>query len=71
MAKYEFTPTEREWSFGEDEIIVSKTDKIGRIDYANDVFLRIANLTEPEVVGQPHSLVRHPDMPTRNREGEP
>lgn len=49
--------------FGENEIIVSKTDTKGKITYANDVFLRVAGYTEAEVIGQPHNLIRHPDMP--------
>ncbi len=49
--------------FEEDELIVSKTDLKGRITYANDVFLKIAGYTEKDVLGQPHSLIRHPDMP--------
>lgn len=49
--------------FDEDEIIVSKTDLKGHITYCNDVFLRIAGYTEQECLGQPHSLIRHPDMP--------
>lgn len=56
-------PSGRERTFGEEEIIVSKTDTNGRITYANDVFLRIAGYTETEVIGQPHSMIRHPDMP--------
>lgn len=48
---------------GQEEIIVSKTDTKGRITYANDVFLRIAGYDEAEVLGMPHSLIRHPDMP--------
>ena len=59
----ETSPTGRERTFDRDEIIVSKTDTTGRITYANDVFLHIAGYTENEVVGQPHSLIRHPDMP--------
>tara|TARA_R110000796_G_scaffold27597_2_gene75979 strand:+ start:349 stop:873 length:525 start_codon:yes stop_codon:yes gene_type:complete len=55
--------TGKEVPFGEDEIIVSKTDLKGRITYANDVFLRIAGYTEAEVLDQPHSIIRHPDMP--------
>lgn len=31
--------------------------------YANDVFCRIAEMTTKEVIGQPHSIIRHPDMP--------
>ena len=49
--------------FDDDEIIVSKTDLKGRITYCNDVFLRLAGYTEKEMLGQPHSIIRHPDMP--------
>lgn len=52
-----------ERTFREDQIIVSKTDTKGRITYANDMFLQIADYTESEVIGQPHSLIRHPFMP--------
>jgi len=57
------TPTGRERTFGENELIVSKTDLKGRITYANDVFLRVAGLSEDAALGAPHSLIRHPDMP--------
>ncbi|WP_305782992.1 PAS domain-containing protein [Symbioplanes lichenis] len=56
-------PTGVERTFGEDELIVTKTDPRGVITYANEVFLRISALTEDEAIGQPHSLIRHPDMP--------
>ena len=56
-------PTGVERTFGEEEIIVSKTDPKGRITYANDVFLRVAGYRAGEVLGQPHSMIRHPDMP--------
>ncbi|WP_336083463.1 PAS domain-containing protein [Thalassospira sp. CH_XMU1448-2] len=49
--------------FDVDEIIVSKTDLKGRITYANDVFLRVAGYHERDILGQPHSIIRHPDMP--------
>lgn len=49
--------------FRDDEIIVSKTDAKGRITYCNDVFMQIAGYTEKELLGQPHSIVRHPSMP--------
>ncbi|MBC8240530.1 MAG: PAS domain-containing protein [Alphaproteobacteria bacterium] len=55
--------TGEERFFDDDELIVSKTDLKGHITYANDVFLRIADYTEREVLGQPHSMIRHPDMP--------
>lgn len=50
-------------TFGDDELIVSKTDARGVITYANDVFLRISGYPEDEVIGAPHNLVRHPDSP--------
>ncbi len=57
------SPTGKERFFGENELIVSKTDLKGRITYANEVFLRIADYTEAEVLGQPHSMIRNPEMP--------
>lgn len=57
------TPTDREVFFPGNEIIVSKTDKKGRITYANQTFCNIAGYSEAELLGQPHSIVRHPDMP--------
>ena len=49
--------------FDEDEIIVSKTDTNGLITYANDVFIRVSGWTEAELIGAPHSIIRHPGMP--------
>jgi PAS domain S-box-containing protein len=57
------TPTGHERFFPEDEIIVSKTDLKGHITYANETFLNIAGYSEEELLGQPHSIIRHPDMP--------
>ena len=44
-------------------LIVSKTDLKGRITYINKDFLDISGFTEAELMGQPHNIVRHPDMP--------
>lgn len=63
MARIQIQPTGVERHFGEEEIIVSKTDAKGRISYANDVFQRVAQFPEAELIGAPHSIVRHPDMP--------
>jgi PAS domain S-box-containing protein len=63
MANADIHLTGVERSFGSDEIIVSKTDVKGRIIYANEVFLRMAGYTEREILNQPHSIIRHPDMP--------
>ena len=56
-------PTGEERTFGADELIVSKTDPRGVITYANDVFLRVSAYPAAEVIGRPHNLIRHPDMP--------
>jgi PAS domain S-box-containing protein len=56
-------PTGVERHLQEEELIVTKTDLQGRLTYANDVFLRFSHLTEEEAIGQPHNLIRHPDMP--------
>jgi PAS domain S-box-containing protein len=56
-------PTGRETLFGTEEILVTKTDLTGHITYANDVFARVAGYREDDIVGQPHSFIRHPEMP--------
>ena len=63
MSSVQIKPTGQERRFGTDEIIVSKTDATGRITYVNDVFCRVGLYAESELVGQPHSIIRHPDMP--------
>lgn len=57
------TPTGTERLLGEDELIVSKTDVKGIITYANDDFCRMAAMDEADLVGKPHNIIRHPDMP--------
>jgi len=57
------TPTGEERLLGADEMIVSKTDLKGIITYANQPFCRLAAMPEEELVGQPHNIIRHPDMP--------
>jgi len=57
------TPTDKEVFFDEHDIIVSKTDLKGRMTYVNETFCHIADYTEAELIGQPHSMIRHPDMP--------
>lgn len=43
--------------------IVSTTDLKGRITAVNPVFVQISGFSEAELIGEPHNLVRHPDMP--------
>ena len=55
--------TNVERTFQWDDVIVSKTDLTGKITYANDVFIGISGYTEAELLGAPHSILRHPAMP--------
>ncbi len=53
----------REYVMTDEDMIISKTDTRGKITYANRDFMRICGYSEPQLLGQPHSLIRHPDMP--------
>ena len=55
--------TREEYILKETDSIVSKTDLKGIITYVNDDFLRISGFDEDELIGAPHNIVRHPDMP--------
>ncbi len=63
MARPRVAVTGVERFFSEQELIVSKTDTKGRITYSNRVFRGLASYSEEELIGQPHNLIRHPDMP--------
>lgn len=43
--------------------IVSTTDLMGRITYANPYFVEVSGYTKEELIGAPHNILRHPDMP--------
>jgi len=47
----------------ENDFIVSKTDTKGRLTYVNKIFMDMAEYTEEELLGKPHNIIRHPDMP--------
>ncbi len=49
--------------FDRDDLIVSKTNLKGHITYANHTFLDIAGYDESEVIGKPHNIIRHKNMP--------
>jgi len=57
------TPNHNEKQLRSDEFIVSKTDKTGKIIYGNKIFIAISGYDERELLGKPHSILRHPDMP--------
>lgn len=55
--------TEVEVPFPEGRLIVSRTDLAGIITHANDAFVEMSGYTREELLGAPHHILRHPDMP--------
>ena len=54
---------DEEIKFSKKKFIVSKTDLKGKIIFTNKNFSEISGYTEAELVGEPHNVLRHPDMP--------
>ena len=57
------TPVNEEIPLDSKRYIVSETDEKGKITFCNDYFMEVSGYTKEELIGQPHSIVRHPDMP--------
>ncbi|WP_296496937.1 PAS domain-containing protein [Rhodoferax sp.] len=55
--------TEVEVPFPEGRLIVSRTDLAGLITHANDAFVEMSGYPREELIGAPHHILRHPDMP--------
>ncbi|BAI73765.1 methyl-accepting chemotaxis protein (plasmid) [Azospirillum sp. B510] len=55
--------TDREVHLTEGVPLVSRTDTGGRITFVNRAFIEISGFDEHELIGAPHNIVRHPDMP--------
>ncbi len=55
--------SQQEYDFPAAATLMSTTDINSHINYANAAFIAVSGFSEPEVLGQPHNLVRHPDMP--------
>ena len=53
----------QEYTLESDDYLISKTDAQGNITFANPAFIRVSGFTKEELLGSPHNLVRHPDMP--------
>ena len=57
------TPIDREVQWDKTKVLISETDAVGTITKVNDVFCEVSHYTAEELIGQPHNLIRHPDMP--------
>lgn len=55
--------TDVETSFPDGRLITSRTDLNGIITHANDAFVIMSGWERNEIIGQPHHILRHPDMP--------
>ncbi len=55
--------TDREYLFPPGQNLVSTTDLQGRILYCNPAFIEVSGFERDELLGQPHNMIRHPDMP--------
>ena len=56
--------TRREYEFPADATLMSTTDTQSYITYANAAFIAVSGFDRDEILGQPHNMVRHPDMPS-------
>ena len=57
------TPKNEEIELDANRYIVSETDAKGRITFCNDYFMEVAGYNQDELIGKPHNIIRHPDMP--------
>ncbi|MFY9459372.1 MAG: methyl-accepting chemotaxis protein [Aquabacterium commune] len=55
--------TDHEFAFPKGETLVSTTDLKGRITYCNPSFILVSGYQREDLLGQPHNMIRHPDMP--------
>ncbi len=55
---------DREVPFPEGKLIVSRTDPAGIITHMNQAFVEMSGFSEDELIGTPHHILRHPDMPS-------
>ena len=60
---YKPTPSDRETEWDRSKVLLSKTDAKGTIMYANEAFIDVCGYDDFELMGKPHSFIRHPDMP--------
>lgn len=55
--------TQKEYPLADETVIISHTDAKGRITHMNEEFIHYSGFDSAELMGKPHNIVRHPDMP--------
>ncbi|MCE7520849.1 methyl-accepting chemotaxis protein [Halomonas titanicae] len=55
--------TQREYVLSEEAVLISRSDLKGNVTYANPTFVEVSGYSREELIGSPHNLLRHPDMP--------
>ncbi len=55
--------TQREYVLDEETVLISRSDLKGNVTYANAAFVEVSGYSRDELLGAPHNLIRHPDMP--------
>ena len=55
--------TQKEYPFEGNDRLISSTDAKGTIKHCNDAFVKMSGYEREELIGQPHNIIRHPDMP--------
>ncbi|PRY66398.1 methyl-accepting chemotaxis sensory transducer with Pas/Pac sensor [Vreelandella songnenensis] len=55
--------TQREYVLSDEAVLISRSDLKGRVTFANSTFVDVSGYTREELIGAPHNLLRHPDMP--------
>lgn len=58
-----FSRVQDEIRLGVDDILISSTDLRGNITFGNDKFYEVAQFEQGALIGEPHNIIRHPDMP--------
>ncbi|MFQ3788078.1 PAS domain-containing protein, partial [Halomonas sp. A29] len=55
--------TQREYKLDDRQLLITRTNLKGQITFANDAFVEVSGYSREELIGSPHNLIRHPDMP--------
>ncbi|MDX5376658.1 MAG: PAS domain-containing protein, partial [Halomonas sp.] len=56
--------TQREHKLDDQQLLITRTNLEGKITFANDAFVEVSGYSRDELIGSPHNLIRHPDMPS-------